>query len=304
MLRLLQALVAGLLVVALLPGAAAAARCESLPSGLEAVHKMQNTGRDEVGQDLDRIRERGTILIAVYEDFPPYSWQDSGKLRGVDVDLGREIAAYIGVKPEFLVIPAGETVDADLRVNIWKGGLLGNRVANVMMHVPYNTDFACRNDMAVFTGQYFDESLAIAFRRDKYPDSKPVPAYFRYDLVGVENDSIADFYLSDTANGQLLPNIRRYASTGAAMAALRAGEVSAVLGPRAQLEFGLDDSLDIHQPPLPGLALGNWTVGLAVRFTFRALGYEVDDAVGATIASGRMAGIFDSYGLSYTAPPR
>ena len=40
-----------------------------------------------------------------------------------------------------------------------------------------------------------------------------------------------------------------------------AGEVMAAMGPRAQLEFGLTDALDLHEPPLPGFAKGSWTIG-------------------------------------------
>ena len=48
-----------------------------------------------------------------------------------------------------------------------------------------------------FTGQYQTEGIAIAYDKAAYPEEKPVPAYFRFDTVAVENDSIADFYLSN-----------------------------------------------------------------------------------------------------------
>ena len=61
------------------------------------------------------------------------------------------------------------------------------------MHVPYDSDYACRVEQVTFTGIFHQESIAIAYDAAKYPDEKPVPAYFRFDTVGVENDSIADF---------------------------------------------------------------------------------------------------------------
>ena len=74
------------------------------------------------------------------------------------------------------------------------------------------------------------------------------------------------------------------------------------MGARGQLEFGLTDKLDLHQPPLPGLALGTWTLGVAVRQNWRALGYAVDDAIRAAVTDGRLAAIFAAYGLSFTEP--
>ena len=59
------------------------------------------------------------------------------------------------------------------------------------------------------------------------------------------------------------------------MEALRQGEIAAVMGPMAQLEYGLDDSLLVHTPPLPGLTIGEWTLGIAVRHNYRQLAYAV-----------------------------
>ena len=276
--------------------------CEGVKSGLDAERKPQNVGRDIIGQSLDDIMDRGWIQFAVYENFPPYSYEENGVLKGIDIDLGRVIADDLGVEARFYQTAAGENVEADLRNNVSRGSLIGGSISNVMLHVPYNRELACRNELVVLTGQYFNESLAIAFSRETYPDGGPVPAYFRYDTVGVENDSISDFYLSSVANGQLIGNMTRYSSPEEAMAALQAGEVDAVMGAKAQLEHGLTDALDIHQPPLPGLAIGNWTLGVAVRHNWRPLAYTVDDSIRAAVQDGRMEAIFASHGLSFSPP--
>ncbi len=266
--------------------------------------RPQNVGRDIVGQDLDTIVERGQILFAVYEDFPPYSWEEGGKPRGIDIEIARIIAEDLGVEPKFNFVAAGENLDADLRNNIWKGALIGGRIANVMMRIPYDSAFKCRVEQVVFTGQYSGESIAIAYDAASYPDDKPVPAYFRFDPVAVENDSIADFYLSSLAGGQLAANINRFPDMVQAMAALNAGEVKAAMGPRAQLEFGAGDGVDVYEPPLPGFAVGSWTIGLAVNFRYRPLAYAVDDAVRYAIEDGRIPQIFADYGLTYQLPER
>ncbi|MBV7395207.1 transporter substrate-binding domain-containing protein [Mameliella sp. DP3N28-2] len=280
--------------------AMAEARCEDwVPQP-----KPQNASRDIVGHDLDAIIERGWIEFAVYDDYPPYSFEEAGKPRGVDIEIGKLIAQSIGVKPRFKFVAAGENLDADLRNTLWKGPIVGGAVSNVMLRVPYDSAFTCRVEQVVFTGQYQTEGIAIAYDKEAYPEDKPVPAYFRFDTVAVENDSIADFYLTSLAGGQLNANIRRFPTMAQAMEALAAGEVKAAMGPKAQLEYGLTEALEVHQPPLPGFSVGNWTIGLGVNFRYRPLGYAVDDAIYAALADGRIAEIFESYGLSFTPPER
>ncbi len=266
--------------------------------------KPQNTGRDIVGKELDELVEQGHMLFAVYEDYPPYSWEEGGKAKGVDVEIARLIAQDLGIEARFNFVGAGENLDADLRNNIWKGALIGGRIANVMMRIPYDSAFKCRVEQVVFTGQYAGESIAIAYSQAEYPDEKPVPAYFRFDLVGVENDSISDFYLSGFVGGQLRANIRRYPTTGAAIAALESGEIKAVMGPMAELEHGLTDKIAIHQPPLAGFAVSRWTLGVAVNFRYRPLAYAVDDAIYAALQDGRIAEIYARHGLTHSQPER
>ncbi len=266
--------------------------------------RPQNVGRDIVGQELDQIQDQGHMLFAVYEDFPPYSWEEGGQPRGVDVEIARLIAEDLGVKARFNFVDAGETLEADLRNNIWKGPLISGRVSNVMMRVPYDSSFKCRVEQVVFTGQYAAESIAIAYDKASYPDEKPVPAYFRYDTVGVENDSIADFYLASFAGGQLAGNVHHFPTMADAMKALNAGEVMAAMGPLGQLEHGLSDTSAVHQPPLAGFAVSKWTLGVAVNFRYRPLSYAVDDAVNYALQDGRIAAIYANYGLSFQEPER
>lgn len=280
--------------------AGASSRCADYVPG----ERPQNASRDIVGQELDVIQDRGFIEFAVYEDFPPYSWQDGGTARGVDIEIGRLIAADLGVEPRFNFVAAGESLESDLRFNLWKGALIGGRIANVMLRVPYDSDFACRVEQVVFTGQYYSESIAIAFAEASYPEEKPVPAYFRFDTVAVENDSISDFYLSSLAGGQLRNNIRRFPTMAEAMQALADGEVMAAMGPLAQLEHGSVEGVGVHQPPLPGFARGKWTIGLGVNFRYRPLSYAVDDAIRYALEDGRIAKIFSEMGLTFQPPER
>ncbi len=305
---MLRALV---LCLALLPGLAFA-RCEGVVPG----QRPQNTSREFVGHTLDEIVARGWIEFAVYEAFPPYSWDDSGNPRGIDIEVGKVIAKSLGVAPRFRFVQAGETLEADLLNYVWKGAAVDGRVSNVMLRVPYNSDFTCRVEQVVFTGQYGAEEIGIAYALAAYPDAvqtpgedgrhpdAPIPAFFRYDTVAVENDSIADFYLTSLPGGGLADKIKRFPTMQAAMAALNAGDVMAAMGPMAQLQADAGPGVAVHRPPMPGFAAGHWTLGLAVHHSHRDLGYAVDDAVAAALADGTMARIFAGYGVDFRPPDR
>lgn len=294
-------LLAGLILsagLAVAPGLAQA-RCE----GVVQEPKPQNTPQEDIGRDLDEIISSGYIEFAVYDDFAPYSWSDNGEPKGTDIEVGRMIAKAMGIEARFRFVLAGDDLNADLQNYVWKGAAVNGRVSDAMLHVPYNSDFACRLDQVVFTGLYFDEKIVVGYSKAEYPDKAPVPAYFRYDTVGVENDSISDFYLSTLLGSEAVANIHRYPTTASAMAGMAAGEVKGVMGPRAQVEYSLTTAGAMHEPPLPGFSTGHWTLGLAVHISHSDLGYTLDDAISAGLADGRIAGIFKDYGLSFTTPP-
>ena len=57
----------------------------------------------ELPPDMERIKERGKIIIAIVDDVvPPFFYlDDKGKLTGLDPELARDIASRMGVKVEF-----------------------------------------------------------------------------------------------------------------------------------------------------------------------------------------------------------
>lgn len=298
-LGVLVAAVLGLGGAGLIPRAALAA-CEGVPPE----QRLQNTAPRDIGRSLDRIREDGYIEFAAYENFAPWSWEEGGKAQGIDIEIGRLIAEDLGVEARFRLVTPGETLDADLLNYVYKGAAVGGRVSNVMLHVPYDVDYACRFDQVAFTGQYATERLAIAYGTADYPEKGPTPPVFRFDPVGVENDSISDFFLTSVAHGATADKVHRYKTTAAAMAGMAAGEVMAVMGPRAELDAHLTEGMAVHEPPLLGLARNSWTLGVAISFQHRPLAYAVDDAIAAGLADGRIPAIFAAHGVDFRPPVR
>ncbi|SFJ81803.1 substrate-binding periplasmic protein [Celeribacter neptunius] len=296
-------------VLALMAGLACAgpafARCEDYVPG----PKPQNTAAQDIGREFDDILESGWIEFALYEDFAPWSYEEGGKAQGIDVEIGRIIAEDLGVTPKFRLVQADENLESDLRNYIWKGAVIGGRVSDVMLHVPYDSKLTCRVEQVVFTGQYAGEALAIGYDRAEYPDGGPTPAYFRYDTVAVENDSLPDFYLASIGHGSVAEAIHRYPNAPAAVAAMIEGETMASMAPLAVIEAEIEtdqvaDRFAVHRPPLPGLARTEWTVGVAVGMQHRDLGYAVDYAIEKALNDGRIEAIFAAHGLSFLPPER
>ncbi len=208
----MRALALIMLLVASGAGFASGALADEQPRCADLVpqQRPQNTPQAFVGRSFDEITASGFVEFAVYEDNPPYAYQVNGKAMGVDIDIGTLIAGALDVKPHFRFVAAGENLDADLLNYVWKGATVNGHVSDVLMRVPYNSTYACRVDQVFFTAQYAGETIAIAYDKAYFGEDAPSPAYFRYDTVGVENDSISDFYLTGMANGQVQGNMKRF----------------------------------------------------------------------------------------------
>ena len=66
---------------------------------------------------LARIRARGRLSVALYNDMPPF--HVAGK--GIDVDLAAALAKALGVELSLLPFNADENMNDDLRNMVWRG---------------------------------------------------------------------------------------------------------------------------------------------------------------------------------------
>lgn len=262
---------------------------------------------------LDEVVESGYIEIAVYRDFPPYSWRDEkGEPGGIDIALGKLIAEELGVQPRWFWVTADETLEDDLRNAVWKGHYLDRRVADVMMRVPYDREFSYaidgyglpKNDKVVIFGPYHREAWTLARDLNQVGAVRNL-AIFQYQKVGVELDSLPDFYLSGAYQGRLRDNVMHYRNVFLALNALRAGEISAVAGMRGQIEWGLGEAagdFDIDTDGMEQIGKQSWDIGLAVKHTHRQLGYAIEGVIEQALKDGRVETLFTESGLSYLLP--
>ena len=73
-------------------------------------------------QSMEEIRERGVLRVAVYKDFPPYSYREGARYRGTDVDLARAIAERMGLPMQYIrKKPKGFGRDAQIEGSMPEG---------------------------------------------------------------------------------------------------------------------------------------------------------------------------------------
>lgn len=271
-----------------------------------------NTASTAHAREYDDVIKSQYIEFAVYRDFPPYSFLKDGQPAGIDIDIGKRIAREMGLEPRWFWLTADETVDDDLRNAVWKGSVIERKVADVMLRVPYDREFSYaqdgyglpRNDMVVMLAPYHKESWQILRDLNKTGEVRNL-AIFQYQPIGVEIDGLPDFFLVGTYQGRLRENVRHYPTVFAALTDFKAGKLSAVAGMRSQLEWGLDSkpkNFDIDNDGLEPLGRKSWDIGIAIKHSYRQLGYAVDAVISDMVTSGEMEAIFSRYGVSYERP--
>lgn len=263
---------------------------------------------------FDDIIDSGVLKVAMYENFPPYSFLVDGKPRGVDVELANRLAAGLDLKVEVLWVTPDETLDDDLRNFIWKGHYLRPDVlADVMMRVPYDREFSYKqnelgeliNELVVMFGPYQRERWQAA-HDDRRLDEVPSVGVFRYHPVGVEVESVPSFYLSSIFNGSISPMLHHYPTAQAAFAAMQAGEVDATMAMRGEIDWLLaraaDEHLKLAENAYPNMGKQVWELGMAVHESNRQLAYAIEGVLEGLIKDGVLQESYASYGLRYEMP--
>ncbi|MGB0664174.1 MAG: substrate-binding periplasmic protein [Pontibacterium sp.] len=271
----------------------------------------------------DDVIASGKLIVGFYKDFPPYSYIKDGQPTGIDVEIGQQIAKSLGVNFVPHWITPDENLEDDLRNNVWKGHYLDKNeeqplalknLADVMMRVPYDRVFSYRqeeatgeviNEQVVMFGPYQRESWRIAFDSKKL-DSVSTVAVFQYHPIGVEIDSLPAFYLTSAFQGRMRNNTRHYSNTAEAFEAMKAGKVDAVMGMRGEVDWQLSQANNpqykIGENGFPMMGKQKWDLGMAVKHTYRQLGYAIEEVVDGMVRSGEMEALFTRYGMTYEKP--
>jgi polar amino acid transport system substrate-binding protein len=264
-------------------------------------------------RSIEDIQAGGEIVIALYNDFPPYSYIEDGEAKGIDVEIGKYIAESLNVKPKWYFTDSGEDLDGDLRNVVWKGNPVHKTRADVMLRIPYDYDYmrqidatsgSLQTDMVVIKSPYHSEKWVIVTHKEVLPSVNTL-GVFAYHTIGVELDTLPDKHLSMNNGGLLRKNVKRYAKFEDAIKDFKAGKLDAISGLKSQLEFLLDYNNNQEKYTMTNEVLGIkslWDIGVATRTDARELSYHIDGVITKLYEDNTLQKIFDSYHVTYAKP--
>jgi polar amino acid transport system substrate-binding protein len=258
---------------------------------------------------LEEVKDSGFLRVIVYTDAKPFSWEEDGKVMGIDADLGRAIAKQLGVKPKIIARGAGEEVDDDIRSNIWQGPRTGGVKGDVMMHVPMERELIARNNLAAISNAYYHEEVILALKTDVLGDKAGLEAFQdgKGNKVACQFATSTHYFLAFAQDGKLRNNVSPFVKFESAAENFLEGGAAGLMGRRAQIEsalVGSDLKLHFQVPEFPVTLRSRWNVGMAVKEDSRDLGYAIGGALRKLRASGELAKIFEKYGVSHVDPKK
>ncbi|MEJ8814807.1 transporter substrate-binding domain-containing protein [Variovorax ureilyticus] len=249
---------------------------------------------------LDRIRERGTLTVALYKDMPPF--HVDGK--GIDVQLAQALADALGVKLSMLPFNADENMGDDLRNMVWRGHYLGFGPADVLMHVPVDKPLIDETPQARIFAPYYRERVVVARRLDRLPQLDSLSA-LGDAKVAVPGQTLAGWLMIGADGGAYRNQLVTQWKDGAEAArALQRGEFPAAAGLASEMESVLrgDARFAIAPLPSPRVQRNGWAVGMAVKKDATDLAQALQAGINDLAADGRLRKIFEGANVAWQAP--
>jgi ABC-type amino acid transport substrate-binding protein len=248
---------------------------------------------------LQRIRERGALIVGVYNEMPPF--HAGGQ--GIDVALAGALAQALGVKLSLLPFNAGEDMNDDLRNMVWRGHYLGFGPADVLLHVPVDRPLMATNPRVNIFAPYYRERVMIARDLAKAPKLESL-ADLGSQKIAVPGQSLAGWLLIGADSGKYAGQLVTKLKDGTEAAALlQRGEVVAAAGHASELESVLagDARFAIEPLPLPRMREG-WVVGLAVKKESEDLARALQAAVNTLTENGELGKMFATAKVGWRKP--
>jgi polar amino acid transport system substrate-binding protein len=248
---------------------------------------------------LPKIRQRGSLVVGVYNELPPF--HANGK--GIDVELAKALAKQLKLELSLLPFNAGENMGDDLRSMVWKGHYLGFGPADVLLHVPVDRPLMADNPKVEIFAPYFREQLMVARKLDEVPKLESLKD-FGARRIAVAGQSLAG-WLTIGADGGAYKDqlITKWDDGVQAARALLRGEVAGAAGMASELESVLagDARFAIVPLPVPRMREG-WAVGMSVKRESTDLARELQAAINTLSGNGELSNIFATQKVSWRKP--
>ncbi|WP_218511628.1 ABC transporter substrate-binding protein [Variovorax sp. dw_308] len=248
---------------------------------------------------LEKIRERGTLTVAIYKDMPPFHVAG----QGIDVQIAQALGQSLGVKASLLPFNADENMNDDLRNMVWKGHYLGYGPADVLLHVPVDRPLMEATPQVNILAPYYRERIVVARRLDRLPRLDTLSA-LGDARVAVPGQSLAGWLMIGADSGAYRNQLDTQWKDGVEAAlALQRGEFAAAAGMASEMESVLrgDARFAIASIPVPRAPREGWAVGLAVRKDATDLAQALQAAMNELGTSGQLRKIFEGANVAWQA---
>ncbi|MEZ5644039.1 MAG: transporter substrate-binding domain-containing protein [Burkholderiaceae bacterium] len=255
--------------------------------------------------EIEVIRQRGSLIVAVYKDNEPYSWGPPDAMQGLDIDIARALTREMGLGLSLLPFQAAEDMHGDLRNMVTKGHYLGYGPADLLMRVPVDMHLMMANRLALVFGAYQKETPALLFDQRRI-ERLDTPDDLKGLRLGAERGMGLTSALMGYGGGLLKEQVHLYDTGLLAAKGVVAGEVAGAYVTRAQAEHVLGglpsrpEHLVIEDLKLGNVVDRGWPIGVAIKSRNRELRLMTEDAFKRLHASGEMLAIYRQHKLTLT----
>lgn len=246
---------------------------------------------------LERIRERGSLVVAVYNDLPPFHVKGAG----IEVDLAEALARSLGLRLSLMPFNAGEDMGDDLRNMVWRGHYLGFGPADVLLHVPVDRPLIQATPQATLFGAYYRERVAIARRVDRVPALDTLQPLAEH-RTAVPGQSLAGWLLIGADAGAYRDHLdTKWVDGTEAAKALLEGQVDIAAGVQSELEsvVGRNPAFAIEPLPSPRAPSNGWAVGCAVKREASDLAAALQKAIEDLTTPEGLGTMFEKGGITW-----
>ena len=224
---------------------------------------------------LSDVKDRGTIRIGIFEDFPPFASLNSAmKVEGYDTEVGTKLAEALGVTPEFVAITGQNRIP-----NLSEGKV------DLLLSIGFSDE---RAQVVDFTAPYAPYYIAVMGPEEV---AAPDAASLSGKTIAVNRGTLEDTELTKVAPADA--QVQRYGDYN--------GVISAFLSGQAQLMVVGNDvgatilAKDPAIKPVEKFELLSSPSQMAVKKGEAGLQKAVDEALAAMKADGSLSALAEKW---------
>jgi ABC-type amino acid transport substrate-binding protein len=263
-------------------------------------------GATQAQAELDDIRQRSSLKVALYRNNMPFSDANAQGVVGVEAQLAQAVAERMKLSVQWLPFEAGENMDDDFRNMVWRGHYLGYGPADVLMQTPIDRYTIEKVRQVEFLRPYYRHRLVWL--------SKGTPS--ASDLRNMALDGVSLAAEIGTASGGALLGYgggRFRAAVHLEKTGLEAargvvsGKWQAAYVTQAQAEAALQGATGrsdyVMEPAvLQGTPVNGWAVGMAIKAGQPKLAAALNEALKLVLEDGTAEKIWSQNGLTLLKP--